>query len=392
MKRALRAALLCVITLCLLAGAALAGSQDSMPFTPKKKPAGGKWRIGYLEGGPYIQYQLTLRATVLSLAKLGWISPIEIPDFADPEDTAEMWKFLSSKVKSDFLEFVDDAHYSSNWDDKLRPETAKKVMARLATEKPDLDLIIAMGTWAGQDLANSKHHVPTEVMSTSNPLDAKIIVSLDDSGLDHLHARVDPDRYKRQVRLFNDIVGFHRLGIVYEDTVAGRSYAAVDDVEQVAKERGFTIVPCTTPLDVPDSNLAYKNLQTCHDKLADKVDALYLTENGGMRTDRMPQLLAPIFKNKIPTFSQAGSDDVRYGVLLSIAQAGFKYVGEYHAKIIGQILNGASPRKLSMIFEDPPKIAINLKTAELIGFDPPVDILMAADEIYENIEKAKPAQ
>jgi ABC-type uncharacterized transport system substrate-binding protein len=391
MKIALRAALLCALILSLLAATALAGAHDSMPFAPKKKPAGGKWRIGYLEGGPYIQYQMTLRSTVLSLAKLGWIAPLEIPEFADPEDTAEMWKFLAAKVKSDFLEFVEDAHTSSNWDDKLREESAKKVVARLAG-KADLDLVLAMGTWAGQDLANSKHRIPVEVLSTSNPLDAKIIASLEDSGLDHLHARIDPDRYKRQVRLFHDIVGFTRLGIVYENTVAGRSYAAVDDVELVAKERGFAIVPCTTPLDVPDANLAYKNLQACHDKLADKVDALYLTENGGMRSDRMPALMAPVFKNRIPTFSQAGSDDVRFGVLLSIAQAGFKYVGEYHAKIIGQILNGAQPRKLSMIFEDPPKIAINLKTSELIGFDPPVDILMAADEIYENIETAKPAQ
>lgn len=388
MKTAFRAALLCALTLCLLAAGALAGAHDSMPFAPKKKPAGGKWRIGYLEGGPYINYQMTLRATVLSLAKLGWIPPIEIPDFADPEDTVEMWKFLAAKVKSDYLEFVEDAHYSSNWDDKLREETAKKLLARLAAPNGP-DLMLAMGTWAGQDLANTRHQTPAIVMSTSNPLDAKIIASLDDSGLDFVHARIDPERYRSQVRLFHDIVGFTRLGIVYEDTVAGRSYAAVDDVEMVAAERGFTIVPCATPLDVPDPNLAYKNLQACHDKLADKVDALYLTENGGMRADRMPQLLAPVFKNRIPSFSQAGSDDVRYGVLLSIASAGFKYVGEYHAKIFGQILNGALPRKLSMIFEDPPKIAINLKTAELIGFDPPVDILMAADEIYENIETAK---
>ena len=41
---------------------------------------------------------------------------------------------------------------------------------------------------------------------------------------------------------------------------------------------------------------------------------------------------------------------------------------------------------LEQLFEEPPKIAINLKTAELIGFDPPVDILLAADEIFQDIE------
>ncbi len=44
---------------------------------------------------------------------------------------------------------------------------------------------------------------------------------------------------------------------------------------------------------------------------------------------------------------------------------------------------------MEQLFEEPPKIAINIKTAEIIGFDPPVDILLAADEIFQEIEKPK---
>jgi hypothetical protein len=40
------------------------------------------------------------------------------------------------------------------------------------------------------------------------------------------------------------------------------------------------------------------------------------------------------------------------------------------------------------MFDAPPKIAINLVTAQLIGYDPPVDLLGAADEIYNTIEGA----
>ena len=65
----------------------------------------------------------------------------------------------------------------------------------------------------------------------------------------------------------------------------------------------------------------------------------------------------------------------------------FKYVGHFYAEIIAKIFNGAQPRQLDLIFEDPPKIAINLKTAEIIGYDPPVDVLGAADEIYQEIVK-----
>jgi hypothetical protein len=72
---------------------------------------------------------------------------------------------------------------------------------------------------------------------------------------------------------------------------------------------------------------------------------------------------------------------------MSISQAGFKYIGRFHAEIIAKVFNGAKPRQLEQLFEEPPRIAINLKTAEIIGYDPPVDVLGAADEIYQEIEK-----
>ncbi len=367
----------------LAAGPLCAAEHDSYPYQPDQGAKGAKKRIGYYEGGPYNQYTKTLRATVINLARLGWMEPLEIPEFDDPEDAQVIWNWLADNTKSQYVVFVKDAFWCADWEDA--PREAKRKAALQYLKKGKLDLVIAMGTWAGNDLAVPDHTVPTVVMSSSDPLGSGIIKSLTDSGLNQLHARIDPDRYLRQVRLFHDIVGFQKLGIVYEDTVAGRSYAALDDVQKVAKERGFEIKACTTKLDV-NAEEAYGNLLACHKQLAADADAIYLTENGGMQYDKFGQLMAPLYEAKMPSFSQAGSEEVMYGVLLSIAQAGMKYIGEYHAKIMGQILNGATPRKLSMVFEEPPKIAINLKTAEIIDFDPPVDILMAADEIYEDIQ------
>ena len=92
-------------------------------------------------------------------------------------------------------------------------------------------------------------------------------------------------------------------------------------------------------------------------------------------------------EHHIPTFSQSGSEEVKYGFLVSISQAGFRYVGEFHAQTIAQVLNGAKPNQLDQLFEEPPKIAINMKTAEVIGFDPPVVLLGATDEIFNEISQ-----
>ena len=75
--------------------------------------------------------------------------------------------------------------------------------------------------------------------------------------------------------------------------------------------------------------------------------------------------------------------------MLSIARAGFKYVARFHAETIARIFNGAKPRDLDQFFEDPPRIAINLKTARIIGYDPGVDILGSSDEVFESISAAK---
>jgi hypothetical protein len=50
---------------------------------------------------------------------------------------------------------------------------------------------------------------------------------------------------------------------------------------------------------------------------------------------------------------------------------------------MAEILNGATAGALPQIFEDPKKIAINLKTAQAIGFQVPRGLLQVADEIYQ---------
>ena len=261
---------------------------------------------------------------------------------------------------------------------------ANKIINRL-NQKKDIDLIIAMGTWAGKDLANNSHHTPTMVLTASDAVGAGIVKSNEDSGFDHVQAHVDPFRYERQVLIFHDIFKFNKLGVAYENSVNGRSYASIDLIEKVSKERNFDIVRCYTQSDIADQELAGKSVINCFEKLTPKVDAIYVTLQGGINSKTVPELVRITNKGHVPTFSQSGSEEVKYGFLLSNSTSGFKYVGLFHAKSIAKVFNGATPRQLEQVFEGPPKIAINLKTAEIIGFDPPMIILGAADEIYEEI-------
>ena len=98
--------------------------------------------------------------------------------------------------------------------------------------------MLAFGTWAGLDLANNLHKTDTMVISASNAILSGIIKSVGDSGYDHVHAWIDPDKTKRQLRLLHKIIGFKRLGLAYENNKIGKSYAELDEM---AKEMGSTL-------------------------------------------------------------------------------------------------------------------------------------------------------
>lgn len=355
------------------------------PVTPRLND-GQKWRIGYCEGGPYLDYRQNLVETVRALMALGWIENEELPRFDDDSDTRRLWDWLASDGRSRFLRFVKDAYWSSDWDEAvLRPRNKAEMLKRLKTGN-DLDLVIAMGTWAGQDLANSYHQVAVVVAAATNPIQAGIIKSVDDSGHDHVLAKVDPARYLRQLRLFHDIVGFKRLGVVYDGSPSGRVHANLLDVQQVARERGFAVVECQARGHGNAEAEAAATLYACWQQLAPRIDALWITVHRGENPKFMPESLAPLFEHRVVTWTRRGSDQVRRGVLMSISRKDLRGLGTYYAHVIAKIFNGARPADLDPVYKEPLKIAINLATAARIGYNPPRAILAVADEIFREIE------
>jgi len=138
-----------------------------------------------------------------------------------------------------------------------------------------------------------------------------------------------------------------------------------------------------------DLTEAGHSVKKCFEHLANSADAIYVTQQGGVNRDTLPALVEIANTRNVATFSQLGSREVQAGFLLSISRPSFKPVGMFLAATLAQIMNGAKPGKLEQVFEETPKIAINLKTAEIIGLYLHADLLAAADEIYRDITPLK---
>ena len=350
---------------------------------PVARPDGGKWRVAYVESGYYIDYQLNLFHLINALSELGWVQPAAMPEPGSNQQPLSMWEYVCQHVHSDYLQFLPDAAWSYNWDEQHRERNTADMLRRL--QSGDIDLLLSFGTWAGQAAATNAHHVPTLVISTSDPIRAGIITSAEDSGYDHITAQVHPDRFLQQLRVFHNTFHFKKLGIVYEDTQTGRSYAAIEDVRAVAAECGFEVIEYHCITDHPDLDHLYTELQKAYDYLAPRVDAMYLTENSAHMTQRMPALMKPFEDNKVPTFYQSGAEGVEMGALMSLATEDFTIIARFNAEKLARILHGELPRSLPQVVLTPPRLAVNLQEADRIGWNVPLDILKLCDEIYTTI-------
>lgn len=364
----------------LLLGLLFSGAVLAQPHLNRGTP----WRFAYYEGGPWVDYQGELVALVDGLIDLGWIEPFEWPDTGSLDDVAVLWHWLSENAVSQYIEFVDDAFWSAGWQTTARSENRTEALARLSSTG-DIDLVLALGTWAGLDLANDLHDVPTLVMSTNNPVQAGIIDSAADSGLDHVHARTDPDRYIRQITAFHNLVEFDRLGIIFDDTPEGRTFAVLDDAELVANRLGFELVTCIAPdTDVTEQQAVARAID-CLAELAPRIDAFLITSHLALTAEHLPGVLTPLFDHSVPTWALEGPELVERGALMSIQREGYTAIGRFQAGNVDRILNGALPRDLNQILEEPKALAINLEVARRIGFEIPPGLAVAADALYDTI-------
>ena len=333
----------------------------------------------YVEGGPYVNYQQTLAHTARGLEKNKLILNGRVPIPAKTESAQEMWQWLSEHAGGR-IRFLKDGFYSAGWNADMRKKIREDILTRIR-ERKDVDMIIAMGTWSGLDMAELDIGIPVFSMSVTDAVAAGIVSSVTDSGKDNVHACLEPGRFRRQLMLFHAIFQFKTLGVPYEDTPDGRSTAAMDEIEQTAAELGFKLVTSTAPLDLPDPEQTFANLSGCISELAGKADALYLTY-ASIPKRKIPDLIAPAIRADIPTFSQEGPQNVEYGVLMSLAQTDFSDIGKFEADAMAAVAGGKKPREVGMVFEPELGLAVNLKTAMQIGWNPPLEILAAVDVIY----------
>lgn len=220
-------------------------------------------------------------------------------------------------------------------------------------------------------------------MTTSNPIESGIIKNENDHP-NNTRVTIDPNRYERQISIFYNMTRFEKLGIIFENNQTGRSYSGIEQAMRIQSKEKFEIVPCYS-LDetTNDQSKREASVLSCMNKLTNKIDAIYLTQQSGMNEKTIKQISQWAIKNKIKTFSQSGADDVKNGILMGTAPSRLKWAGKFEAEGIDKVLNGVPITSLSQVFIDPIFISFNATTAKAIGYNPPIKLMGVVEEIVE---------
>ncbi len=329
---------------------------------------GDPWRLGCYLGGSWSDYPHHFRAVLLGLRDLGWLT-CDPP--ADTHSVATLWAWLAEHERGPHLRFLPTACWSAEWREQRRRSLRRDCIEHLRAG--EVDLVLAFGTWAGQDLAVDAHDTPVVVVSASDPIAAGIVSRDPTAGLPHVHAIRDPDRYYRQACVFHDLIGFARLGVVHDPSAAGLVWSNLPDLERLAAERGFELVTEAVPdVDAPMPRIIAET-RAAFERLAPRVDAVWIGAHQGQSAESLPQVIAPLLAARLPTWAQQGHRAVAQGVLLGAAEHDLTQTGRVYASGITALLNGADARELPQIYIDPSRLVINDRVAQHIGFAvPPV--------------------
>jgi len=310
------------------------------------------YRVAVLEAGQNWMHDRIFKAVQLALAEKGW---------------------------SDKVQFPTDAHSINTWTTMGKAGTMR--MAAQLMQRKDIDLIIAMGTEPAQALlACNNGHTPVIAMTLSDPIGSGVVKNAQDSGVNNFTTCVMPDQWLNMLRLFHTVVRFKKLGVIYEDTAAGRTYTSLEDTRDVVREKGAALIEFPHLKRGASVNECQAGLMWL---VSSGVDAVYLPDIpcfDWTANDPRP-LLNYLREHKVATFARTGLPLVQLGALMGAYDFDLKPLGKFHAAQMISIFQGTQPRKLKMVMPDAMGLSLNLKTARMMGRDLSPDVLVNADVI-----------
>lgn len=244
------------------------------------------------------------------------------------------------------------------------------IAGRIAGEKPDL--VLAISTPSSQACVKTLHATTILFSAVTDPISAGLVKSLTKPG-ERITGMTDMSPIARQITLMTDLIPeLKTVGVIYNPDESN-SLSLVKIIEEVCSEQRIHLLTRTVNNG--------SEVESAVQSLVGHCGAIYVPADNTVVS--VIETVARICgKNRLPLFA-ADVDSIPRGAIVTLA-IDYYNMGRQTGRMAERILAGDSPSTMPVESLQDLRIHVNTKAAEVMGVELPVDLLQAADVIYDS--------
>jgi len=306
-------------------------------------------------------------AMVLVLAVLSTLTDARAPGAQRKERKVAMILFRGETPSE--KGFRDTVHASKDFLVRCRAFDAGQSSARLkeilaTLDASKYDIIYTFGTMATQCAMGKIKEVPIVYNIVQRPIEAGIIKGWESSE-NNVTGASNFVAMESAFRTLGLVMSIRKLGFIYYDKDPASKIQKAD-VEKIQQKFGFRI------LDIPVRD--QKSIPEAMSRvISAKVDAVFFPADSFIKANG-GTIVSVLNKHKIPSIAVIPEMVTENGALISLG-ADYYELGQLAARNALEVLGGKQPAKVSSKTVRNLHLCINLKTADRLGIDIPLQLL-----------------
>jgi ABC-type uncharacterized transport system substrate-binding protein len=185
---------------------------------------------------------------------------------------------------------------------------------------------------------------------------------------------------------YHDILGFKNLGMIADRSEDIQNAQSFRVIMKTAKNLGINFHYCLGDIHDASNPRSQQEFIRCRDELIDRIDALFLPVFDGTSEKKFFNYIRPLVEKHIIVISESKIDEVRKGALISLVEESFEESGRFEADVMEQIVDGRRPETINQFYNVNLSFALNLKTAKMINWKPPFELLLSVVYLFDTID------
>lgn len=250
------------------------------------------------------------------------------------------------------------------------PATNLQIASRIIAEDPDL--VLTISTPSSQACAQKIKGKTILFAGVTDPVGAGLVKSLEKPGA-NITGTTDMSPIDRHILLMKEIhPKLKKLGVIYNPGEAN-SVTLVKALKKEGEKLGIAVQEAKAVKAAVVGKAARSIVGRC--------DAVYIPTDNTV-ISRLETIAKICAENKVPLYT-ADVDSVPRGAIAALAIDYYR-LGRQTGSMAERIFNGANPASMPVETLRKLRLYVNLKAAAKMGVELPVDLILAADAVFDS--------